>query len=78
VSVLSAIRAKCLDCCAEHPSLVRECELTHCALHPYRMGTNPFRKKRELSDEQRAALAERLAAGRRSASPEFEEETDDA
>lgn len=74
MSVLSAIRAKCLDCCAEHPSLVRECHIEACALHPYRMGTNPFRKKRELSDEQRAELAERLAASRRTASPEFEGE----
>lgn len=64
MSVLKAIRAKCLDCCAEQPSLVRECELTACALHPYRMGRNPFRKKREMSDEQRQALADRLAAAR--------------
>lgn len=67
MSVLKAIRAKCLDCCGEMPSVVRECEITACALHPYRMGSNPFRKKRELSDEQREALAERLASAREAA-----------
>ena len=61
---LKAIRAKCLDCCAEHPSLVADCHIETCALHPFRMGKNPFRAKRELTDEQRAAMAERLAAGR--------------
>ena len=61
---LRAIRAKCLDCCGGSPAEVRECEITHCDLHPYRMGKNPFRKKRELSDEQREVLATRLAAAR--------------
>ena len=64
MSVLKAIRAKCLDCCGGSPSEVRECEIDQCALHPYRMGSNPFRKKRELTDEQREALAQRLAAAR--------------
>lgn len=61
---LRAIRAKCLDCCADHPSLVADCHISVCALHPFRMGKNPFRAKRKFSDEQRAAMAERLAAGR--------------
>lgn len=64
VNPLKAIRAKCLDCCAEHPSLVAECHITACALHPFRMGKNPFRQKRQLTDDQRAALAQRLADGR--------------
>lgn len=62
---LKAIRQKCLDCCCYQPSLVAQCELEHCALHPFRMGKNPFRAKRSLSAEQKAALAERLAEGRR-------------
>ena len=32
-----------------------------CALWPFRMGTNPFRKKRELSFEQKCQRTERLA-----------------
>jgi hypothetical protein len=64
MSVLKAIRAKCLDCCAEMPSEVRACQITSCALHPYRMGNNPFRRKRELTEEQRQELADRLAKAR--------------
>jgi len=64
IPVLKAIRAKCLDCCADHPSLVADCHITTCALHPFRMGKNPFRAMREMSDEQRAAAAERLRKAR--------------
>jgi hypothetical protein len=58
--VLSAIRAKCLDCCGAVPSEVRLCTAVRCPLWPYRMGTNPLRSRREISDEQRAALRARL------------------
>lgn len=67
MSVLKAIRAKCLDCVCYQPSLIAACALKECALHPYRMGKNPFRQKRVLTDEQRAALAERLAKARAAA-----------
>lgn len=66
MSVLKAVRAKCLDCCGYSPAEVRECAIEGCALHPFRMGKNPFRKKRVLSDEQRAEMAERLAKARAS------------
>jgi hypothetical protein len=62
--VLSAIRKKCLDCCGEAPSEVRRCTSVKCALWPYRMGSNPFRKARELSDEEKLAMRDRLAAAR--------------
>jgi hypothetical protein len=62
--ILSVIRAKCLDCCGEQPSEVRRCVSIKCALWPYRMGSNPMRDKREMSDEQRAVIAERFAAAR--------------
>ena len=45
--VLSAIRAKCLDCCCAQQSEVRKCTATGCALWPFRMGQNPWREKRE-------------------------------
>jgi len=61
---LKAIRAKCLDCVCNQPSLVAECHIEACALHPFRMGKNPYRKSQEMSEERRAALAERLAAHR--------------
>jgi hypothetical protein len=62
--VLSAIRAKCLDCCCGSIAETRRCTVVRCALWPFRMGTNPFRAEREMSDEQRAAAAERLARAR--------------
>jgi hypothetical protein len=64
IPVLKAIRAKCIDCCGNYPSLVAECHITSCALHPFRMGKNPFRVKREMSDEQRTAAADRLRCAR--------------
>ena len=58
---LKAIRAKCLDCCCGNAAEVRKCPAVDCSLWPFRMSTNPFRKKRELSAEQRRAIAGRLA-----------------
>jgi hypothetical protein len=61
---LKAIREKCLDCCCANAAEVRKCMAVDCALWPFRMGTNPFRKKRELSVEQKRERAERLAHAR--------------
>lgn len=43
-SPLKAIRRKCVDCQAGGRKGVRECSITTCPLHPYRMGKNPNRK----------------------------------
>ena len=63
---VKAIREKCLDCCAGQIVEVRECPSTHCALHPFRLGKNPYRKvvKRELTEEQKEALRQRLKEAR--------------
>lgn len=61
--LLAAIRARCLDCCAGSVAEVRSCVSGTCALWPYRMNKNPFRR-REMTDEQREAAAERLRAAR--------------
>ena len=63
---LDVLRARCLDCCAEQEAEVRKCVAVACVNWPYRMNANPFRKQ-NISDEHRAALAERgraLAARR--------------
>jgi hypothetical protein len=60
---LAVIRAKCLDCCAGEASEVRKCVAISCSHWPYRMGTNPF-ARRELSEEDRQARRERVAAAR--------------
>lgn len=62
-SPLKAIRAKCLDCCCDQITEVKLCPVSDCPLHPFRFGKNPFRK-RELTDEQREALCQRLELGR--------------
>jgi hypothetical protein len=57
---LKALRGRCLDCCCDNAAEVRKCVSVDCPSWPFRMGTNPFRKKRELSPEQKAAMAKRL------------------
>ena len=40
---LRAIREKCLDCCCQQPTEVRDCHIKTCTLWPFRMGKNPNR-----------------------------------
>lgn len=61
---VKAIRAKCLDCCCGQPNEVRLCTIERCPLHPFRFGTNPYRAKREYTEEQRAEMALRLKNAR--------------
>ena len=61
---LKAMRHKCLDCCAGSSKEVELCSVKDCALYPYRFGKHPTRKGRAMSEEQKAAAAERLARGR--------------
>jgi hypothetical protein len=66
---LAAIRQKCLDCCCGNASEVRKCVATDCALWPFRLGANPFRKKVVLTEEdkrRRAAQLKRLDKGYKS------------
>lgn len=63
-SPLKAIREKCLDCCAGQTSEVKYCPAEDCPLWPFRMGKNPFRKERELTEEQKINLAERMKKAR--------------
>lgn len=41
----TAIRAKCVECSGGSLKEVAECKIVKCALHPFRMGQNPFHKK---------------------------------
>jgi hypothetical protein len=58
-SVLRAVHLKCYDCSAYNSNEIKECPVKDCPLYPFRQGKNPFRK-RELTDEQRQKIAERL------------------
>ena len=60
LSPLKAIRQKCLDCCCWSPYEVAQCTAVKCPLHVYRSGKKPESMRRKMSDEQRAASAERL------------------
>ncbi len=63
-SVLDAIKAKCVDCSGGSRHEAMLCVAIKCPLWPFRAGTNPFRAKREMTDEQRKAASERLSAAR--------------
>jgi hypothetical protein len=43
MSILKAIRKKCLDCCGNSPREVELCRIEGCSLHSYRFGKNPKR-----------------------------------
>ena len=62
---MKAIREFCLDCCGDSSAAVKECTAKNCALYPFRLGKNPFRSKRELTDEQKEALRVRMAEARK-------------
>lgn len=69
-----AIRAKCLDCCCGSSNEVElcPCDGEHsdlCPLWKYRLGHNPNRTGRTLSEEERKAAAERLGNYRKNRSP---------
>ena len=65
-SPLKAIREKCLDCCYGSSTEVKECTAERCPLFPYRFGKNPFRQKREMTEEEKDALRERMKKARES------------
>lgn len=58
-SPIKAIRAKCLDCSCNQINEVKLCPIENCPLYPFRLGKNPF-YKRKMTEEQRLAAAERL------------------
>lgn len=64
---VKAIRAKCMRCTCDQPGEIDKCPIVDCPLYPFRYGKNPYRTKREMSDEQRAKFAEAAARGRATA-----------
>ena len=61
---VKAIRKFCLDCCGGSSATVKTCPSIHCELHAFRLGKNPYRAKREMTEEQREAAKTRLAEAR--------------
>jgi hypothetical protein len=64
MSILQALRARCVDCCGGSTAEVRRCVSVNCPAWPFRMGFNPWRERRQLSPERKAQLAEGLAKAR--------------
>lgn len=63
MSVLKAVREKCLDCCCGQALEVKLCPAEDCPLWIYRFGKDPTRK-RTMTEEQKQAAAERLKQAR--------------
>lgn len=62
-SPIKAIRAFCVECMGGQPREVKFCAAPRCPLFAFRMGKNPY-IKRELTEEQRLAFAERAKKAR--------------
>ena len=76
---VKAIRAYCMECSCGQTSEVKECPIVKCPLYPFRMGKNPYRQRREMSEEQKQVLADRLKEARNSRSSSVgKEATEDA
>ena len=64
MSPLKALRLRCLDCCIGSAHEVKHCGAVKCPSWPFRLGQNPWRKKRQISDNQLAALRRGRDKGR--------------
>lgn len=61
---VKAIYEFCLSCCGDSYKATKECSATDCALYAFRLGKNPYRVKRELSDEEKSKRAKILKQAR--------------
>ena len=71
---VKAIRQYCLECSCGSANEVKLCAIADCPLYPFRFGKNPYRTKREYTEEQRTAMAERLAKARLAGTKEKSDE----
>lgn len=72
-----AIKEKCKDCCCWQSDEILLCPVTTCSLWPYRFGSNPFGKTKVMSEEQKAALRERMSKNITCSDEEDLDEEDD-
>ena len=57
---VKAIRAYCLGCCNGSLNEVNLCPAKNCELYKFRLGKNPYRTKREVSEQQKEKARERM------------------
>ena len=75
---VKAIRAFCMECSNGQPSEIKDCPVTKCPLYPFRLGKNPYRQRREMTEEEKQVLADRLKEARKNiGSSVGKEATDD-
>lgn len=64
-SPLKTIRLHCIDCMGGSYSDVKNCTASKsCKLWSFRLGTNPMRKQREYSEEEKQVFRDRLERAR--------------
>lgn len=63
-SPLRTIREHCVECSGT-ANEVKLCPCEHCKLWLYRFGHDPRRERRQLSPEEKKAIADRMKNGRR-------------
>ena len=61
MTILQAIRAKCLDCMCGSANEVKLCPSKDCSLFPFRLGHNPNIKRKERTAEEQAKINEQMA-----------------
>lgn len=62
---VKAIRAFCLECSGDSSAEVKNCTVYKCPLYPFRFGKNPYRQRREMTEEEKQVLADRLREARK-------------
>lgn len=62
-----AIRAFCVECSNGSSHEVKNCPRDVCPLYPFRFGKNPYRQRREMTEEQKQVLRDRLELIRKNA-----------
>lgn len=69
---VKAIRAFCLECSGDSTAEVKNCPREVCPLYPFRLGKNPYRQRREMTEEEKQALAYRLREARKNTASSVE------
>lgn len=64
-SPIKAIREHCIECCGGSSNEVKLCTAVQCPLYAFRFGKNPYRKSREMSEQEKEVLRDRLANARK-------------
>ena len=62
---IKAIRTFCLECSGDSFAEVKSCPREVCPLYPFRLGKNPYRQRREMTEQEKQVLADRLREARK-------------